>query len=408
MDWEKIKALIEEQGKAFHAFKEANEERIKTLEKGATGVAELMEKIERINNELDKLEEVRAQIERVEAIANRPDGAGAITALEKAAREHRKAFGQFMRKGVEAGLKDLEVQAALSTGSDADGGYAVPEELDRQIISLLQEGYVMRRLATVITVGNAEYKKLVNLHGAGSGWVGETDARPETNTPQLAQLTPFMGELYAFPQATQTMLDDAFFNVESWLTNELATEFAQQEGASFVSGNGTKKPKGFLAYPTATTEDGTRDFGTLQYRESAAVGEIGFDDIIDLEYDLKEGHLGGAVFLTKRSTVRVLRKIKDNDDHYLWQPSLQAGQPSTLNGYPLWTDPGMPAVASGALAVAFGNFKKGYVIVDRMGTRVLRDPFTNKPYVGFYVTKRVGGFVADSEAIKLLMVNDGV
>lgn len=266
----------------------------------------------------------------------------------------------------------------------------------------------MRRLATVITVGSAEYKKLVNLHGAGSGWVGETDARPETNTPQLAQLTPFMGELYAFPQATQTMLDDAFFNVESWLTNELATEFAQQEGASFVSGNGTKKPKGFLAYPTATTEDGTRDFGTLQYRESAAVGEIGFDDIIDLEYDLKEGHLGGAVFLTKRSTVRVLRKIKDNDDHYLWQPSLQAGQPSTLNGYPLWTDPGMPAVASGALAVAFGNFKKGYVIVDRMGTRVLRDPFTNKPYVGFYVTKRVGGFVADSEAIKLLMVNDGV
>ena len=218
----------------------------------------------------------------------------------------------------------------------------------------------MRNLANVITVGGAEYKKLFNLHGAGSGWVGETDARPETNTPQLAQLTPYMGEIYAYPQATQTMLDDVFFDVEGWLAEELATEFAQQEGSAFITGNGTKKPRGFLDYPTATTEDGTRAFGTIQYRESAVTSEIGFDDIIDLEYDLKEGHLANAVFLTKRSTVRVLRKIKDNDNNYLWQNSLQAGQPATLNGYPLRTDPGMPAMAAGALAVAFGNFRSLY------------------------------------------------
>jgi len=204
------------------------------------------------------------------------------------------------------------------------------------------------------------------------------------------------------------MLDDVFFDVEGWLAEELATEFAQQEGSAFITGNGTKKPRGFLDYPTATTEDGTRAFGTIQYRESAVTSEIGFDDIIDLEYDLKEGHLANAVFLTKRSTVRVLRKIKDNDNNYLWQNSLQAGQPATLNGYPLRTDPGMPAMAAGALAVAFGNFRRAYTIVDRIGTRVLRDPYTNKPYVGFYTTKRVGGFLTDSEAIKLLMVNDGV
>lgn len=404
MDFEKIKALIEEQGKAFHAFREANEERLKALEKGNGGIGEIQSKLDKINDELDKLDELRSEIERVETIASRPDGIGSTAGVNKASLEHRKAFGQFVRKGFESGLRDLEIQAALSTGSDADGGYAVPEELDRKIISLLQEGYAMRRLATVITVGGAQYKKLVNLHGAGSGWVGETAARPATDTPQLAELTPFMGELYANPQATQTMLDDGFFDIEGWISGELATEFSLQEGGSFVTGNGTNKPKGFLAYATSTDEDGTRAFGTLQHRETSMVGDIVFDDIIDLELDLKEGHLSSAVYLTKRSTVRLLRKLKDADENYLWQPSLQAGQPMMLNGYSLVTDPGMPAAAGGALSVAFGNFRNGYVIVDRMGTRVLRDPYTNKPYVGFYTTKRVGGFVADSEAIKLLKI----
>jgi HK97 family phage major capsid protein len=403
-----IKELIEEQQKAFHEFKATNDERLKELEKGSTGVAELEGKLEKINAELDRLDEIKAEIDRVETLAARPEGVAALGERAKAAAEHKKAFAQFVRKGIDNGLQDLEIQAAVSTGTDADGGYAIPEELDRQILSLLTDGYAMRRLANVITLGGGEYKKIVNLHGAASGWVGETDARTETGTPALAALTPFMGEIYAYPMSTQKALDDVFFDVEGWLVDECTLGFSEEEGGAFVSGDGSKKPKGFLAYTTSTDPDGTRAFGTLQHRETAAASTIGFDDVIDLEYDLKEGHLSGAVYLAKRSTVRVLRKLKDNDNNYIWQPSAQAGEPSMLNGYPFYTDPGMPALADNAFALAFGNFRRGYTIVDRLGTRVLRDPYTNKPYVGFYITKRVGGFVADSEAIKLLKIQAAI
>jgi len=409
MDLEKIKALIEEQGKAFNAFKEANDKRLAEIEKTSGEAGELKGQMEKINSELDKLEEMKAEIERVEKVANRIPGGATSTELDKAKAEHKEAFLGFVRKGTEAGLSELEIKAAagdnLNVGTnDSDGGYAVPEELDRNIIKLMSEGYAMRQLANVITVGGSEYKKLVNLGGAASGWVGETDERTSTGVPQLAQITPFMGEIYANPQATQRMLDDVFFNAEAWLTAELAEQFAEEEGSAFVSGNGTKKPKGFLAYTTATTADGTRDFGVLQHRVSTAIGSMKADDIIDLELDLKEKHLAGAVFLCKRSALRTIRKLKDGSGNYLWQPSLQAGQPQTLNGYSVITDAGMPAVEANALALAFGNFKKGYTIVDRMGTRILRDPYSNKPYVGFYTTKRVGGMVADSEAIKLLKI----
>ena len=408
MDLEKIKALIDEQGKAFNAFKEANDKRLAELEKGSGEAGELKGQLDRINAELDKLETIRAEIERVEAIANRPAGGRALSELEQAKAEHSKAFQCFIRNGIEAGLSELQIKAALgdnlNTAADGDGGYAIPEELDRNIIKLMSVGYAMRGLANVITIGGSDYKKLVDIGGASSGWVGETAARPATGTPQLTQITPFMGEIYANPQATQRMLDDAFFDVESWLAESLAEKFSDEEGAAFITGTGESKPKGFLAYTTATTEDGTRAFGQIQYRESTVVGSFKADDIIDLEIDLKEKHLAGAVFLCKRGTLRTIRKLKDGSGNYLWQPSLQASIPATLNGYPIVTDGGMPAVEAGNYALAFGNFKKGYTIVDRIGTRVLRDPYTNKPYVGFYTTKRVGGMVADSEAIKLLKI----
>jgi HK97 family phage major capsid protein len=408
MDLEKIKALIDEQGKAFNSFKEANDQRLAEIEKTSGQAGELQGQLEKINDELDKLDKIRDEIERVEALANRPAGGQALTELDKARAEHQKGFNSFIRSGAEAGLRDLEVKAALgdnlNTAAGGDGGYAVPEELDRQILSLMSVGYAMRELANSVTIGGSQYKKLVNLHGAASGWVGETASRPATGTPQLAELTPFMGEVYANPQATQTMLDDVFFDVEKWLAEELAEKFAEDEGSAFISGDGSNKPKGFLAYTTSTDEDGDRDFGTIQYRESSAVGSLKADDIIDLEIDLKEKLLAGAVFLCKRSTLRTIRKLKDGSGNYLWQPSLQAGIPQTLNGYPIKTDGGMPTVSAGNYALAFGNFKRGYTIVDRIGIKVLRDPYTNKPYVGFYTTKRVGGMVTDSEAIKLLKI----
>lgn len=283
----------------------------------------------------------------------------------------------------------------------------VPEELDRTILNLLKDEVVMRQEATTITVGGANYKKLVNLGGTASGWVGETDARPETAASKLGQIEPFMGEIYGNPQATQTMLDDAFFNVEDWINSELAVEFSEQEEIAFTSGNGTKKPKGFLAYASSLDDDKTRAFGTLQHILSGAAAGVTADAIIKLVYTLRKVHRNGAKFMMNNNSLFAVRILKDSEGNYLWRPGLELGQPSSLAGYGVAENEQMPDIAADAKAIAFGNFKRGYTIVDRIGTRILRDPYTNKPFVGFYTTKRTGGMLADSQAIKLLQIGAG-
>lgn len=246
------------------------------------------------------------------------------------------------------------------------------------------------------------YKKLVNLGGASSGWVGETDDRPETNSPKLAEIIATMGEIYAKPKSTQTALDDVFFNVENWLAEEVAREFSEQEGNAFLLGNGVKKPKGILAHNLATTDDKTRQFGTLQQFLSGQAGNFDADDILDLIYGLKKGYRRGAKFMMNGLTVAKVRKFKDSEGNYLWQPGLQEDEPSRLLGYGIAENEDMPDVAADANAVMFGNFKRGYAVVDRMGVRTLRDPYSAKPYIEFYTTKRVGGLLTDSNAIKVL------
>jgi HK97 family phage major capsid protein len=318
---------------------------------------------------------------------------------------HRAGFDAFMRRGVEDGLAQLEVQAKLRTTQDADGGFAVPEELDRDILDRLTNVSPMRQIANVVTVGRG-YKKLVNKGGTTSGWVGEEDARPETNTPQLAALEPFWGEIYANPAATQTMLDDAFFNVEAWLAEEIEMEFALQEGGAFITGDGVKKPKGFLAYTTAATGDKTRAFGVLQHIAGGAAAALpaNGDKFIDMVQALNPRLRTGAVWTMNSLTTGAIRKLKDSDQNYLWQPGLKEGQPTTLLGYRVVEMEDMPDVAADALPIAFGNFQRGYKITDRIGIRVLRDPVTTKPYIHFYTTKRVGGYVEDANAIKLLKI----
>ena len=398
-----VKSAIDALNRAFEEFKAANDERIKQLETRGSADGALTEKVERLNGEISKLQ---SQLTEVELQANRralgPDG----RREDPAVREHREAFNRFMRKGVEDGLGELAVKAAVQTGVDADGGYAVPEELDRQIASLLVEVSPMRQLAAVKQVG-AGYKKLINTRGTASGWVGETAARPETDTPTLADVTPPQGEIYANPFATQRSLDDIFFDVEAWLAGEVVTEFSFQEGVAFVTGDGTNRPKGFLTYPTAATADGTRPFGTLQAVNTGAAADLGtapLDALITLVYAMKAGHRRNASWLANALTYAELRKVKDANDNYIWQPSAQAGQPATLLGYAAYEDGAMPDIAADALPVAFGDWRAGYEINDIRGTRVLRDPYSNKPYVGFYTTKRVGGGVVNSEAIKLLKV----
>ena len=396
MEGLELKDLLERQNKAFADFKEANDIRLKAIEAKGHIDPLLEEKVDKANKELGSL---AAQLQAVEVKLARPQGAAGGARPEVA--EHKAAFMQFMRKGVDEGLRSLETKA-LNRTTDADGGYAIPVELDTDILKLVRNVSPMRQLATVRAVGGATYKKLVSLGGATSGWVDEDDARAQTNTPTLASLTPFMGEIYASPAATQQMLDDVFFDAESWLADEVAESFGAAEGVAFLSGDGTKKPKGILAYTSVVTGDATRTFGQLQHKLAAAAAAVASSELIDMVYMLKQGYRSGAAWMMNSTTMGAVRKMVDANDNYLWSPGLQAGQPSALLGYPVYENNDMADVATGVVAVMFGNFRAGYMICDRMGTRVLRDPYTNKPYVHFYTTKRVGGMLTDSNAIKLL------
>lgn len=394
-----VEQVAQELQAKFDAFKEKNDKRLEAVEheKG-----KLAGEVETLNGKLSELDELKSALEEELKQVKRPAGGP----QSKAASEHKTAFIGFMRKGKDDGLRELE-RKALQVGVDEDGGYAVPEELDRTILNLLKDEVVMRQEATTITVGGANYKKLVNLGGTASGWIGETDARPETDASKLGQIEPFMGEIYGNPQATQTMLDDAFFNVEDWINSELAIEFAEQEEIAFTSGNGTKKPKGFLAYDSTLDPDKTRAFGTLQHILSGAAAGVTADAIIKLVYTLRKVHRNGAKFMMNNNSLFAIRILKDSEGNYLWRPGLELGQPSSLAGYGVAENEQMPDIAADAKAIAFGNFKRGYTIVDRIGTRILRDPYTKKPFVGFYTTKRTGGMLVDSQAIKLLQIGTG-
>jgi HK97 family phage major capsid protein len=314
----------------------------------------------------------------------------------------RAAFVErYLRQGHEAGVE----LKSFSGASGAAGGYAVPREIDQIIDSTLKAISPIRAIANVVRTGSAGYRKLVSAGGIVSGWASETGARGETATPTFNEIAPPSGELYANPAASQAMLDDAQFDVEGWLAGEIAREFAAAEGAAFVSGNGTNKPKGFLTYTATNEADGVRAFGSLQYVATGTAGGFasgGPDKLIDLIQSLRAPYRQGASFVMNSATLSTIRKMKAADGAFLWQPGLAAGQPATLLGYPVVEAEDMPDIAAGSLSVAFGNFQAGYVIAERSETSILRDPFSNKPFVHFYAVKRIGGGVANSEAIKLL------
>lgn len=392
-----LKELLQKQKKAFESFKNSNDERLEQLEKNGHADPVLEGKVSKANDDIGA---IIKQMAELEAKMNRP-GRGTGSEKSQDVLDHEEAFTKFMRKGIEDGLENLELKA-LNVGTDADGGFAVPEELDRNILTLMKNDSPMRQECMVVSIGAADYKKLVDIGGTTSGWVGETAARPLTATPQLAQLTPYMGEVYANPAATQQMLDDSFFDAEAWLAQAVAEKFAEDEASAFLSGDGTNKPKGILDYASATTADSVRAFGTLQHLATAGAAAITGDELITILYSLKKGLRRDAKWMMNSLTMALLRKLKDTDGNYLWQPGLQLDQPATLLGHGIAENEDMPDVATTNVAVMFGNFKRGYMIVDRMGISTLRDPYTNKPYVHFYSTKRVGGMLQDSEAIKLL------
>jgi HK97 family phage major capsid protein len=374
---------------AFEEFKRTNDGRLAELEKRGSADALTEEKLARLNAALDG---AKAAMDRVALERSRP-------ALEagrpEAGDEYKEAFSAYVKRGEEK---------ALSIGSNPDGGYLVPSETESEITRRLTSVSPIRAIASVRAVSSSVYKKPVSLTGPATGWVAETGARTETGSPTIDALDFPTAELYAMPAATAAFLDDAAVDVGAWLADEVNAAFAEQETAAFVNGNGTNKPKGFLQEVQVAESSWAWD--KLGYLATGVSGGWPADDpsdtLIDLVYTLKAGYRQNASWVMNRRTQGAVRKFKDADGNYLWQPGVAAGAKATLLGFELVEAEDMPDIGAAATPVAFGDFRRGYLVVDRTGVNVLRDPYTAKPYVLFYTTKRVGGGVQDFDAIKLL------
>ena len=365
----------------FAAFREANDNRLAALEAKSSVDPLLTEKVDRLNAEL---ETQTRRVENLTLAQATPNLSGPSFAGE-AKSANSQAWASFIRTGETSAL---EGKSFAST--EGDGSLIAPVETEMRIDSVLAETSPMRRLATIRTIGASLFRKPVSTSGAAAGWVGETDPRVETETPSLALLEFPAGELYAMPAATQALLDDSVADVDAWLAEEVRDVFSAQETAAFVNGDGVNKPRGFLTEP---------GLGVIE------PSVLDTDALIDLIYAPQSRYRANGSFVMNRRTINAVRKFKDADGNYIWQPSLAAGSPSTLLGYPLVEMEDMPDIGGGAASVAFGDFRRGYLIADRQGVRVLRDPYSAKPYVLFYTTKRVGGGVQDKDAIKLLKVS---
>lgn len=388
--------VVREMMVAFEALKDANDERVAQIEKKAASDALLEEKVTRIDQAVAA---AQARLDRLAGEARRP-ALGEGGEFVASAPEAKAAFDGYLKTGSVAGL---EVKAGLSSGASS-GGYVVPPETERAIERRLMAVSPMREIASVRTVASGVFKKPVSMAGVAAGWVAETDARPETDPATLALLEFPAADLYANPAATQALLDDAMVDLDEWLAGEVEDAFAAQETSAFVTGNGVNKPKGFLAYDTVA--EASHVWGKVGYVASGAAGgfaeDSAADKLIDLIYAPKAQYRANGRVVMNRKTLSAVRKLKDGDGNYIWQPAQRLGEVSSVMGYPVTEIETMPDVAAGSLSIAFGDFQRGYLIVDRAGVRVLRDPFTAKPYVLFYTTKRVGGGIQNFDAIKVM------
>lgn len=416
------KAVLAELQSAWTEFQAKNDARLKDLEKGTEDVVR--------NEEVDRINAVITDLQsKLTDVANRAAGAalggngegGDDAKLAKAfAKErgvecsiedfqaYRSGLNVYMRRG---GNTPRDVMAAMSVGSDPDGGYSVTPDTSGRIVKKIYETSPMRQVASVTTIGTDRLEGFNDLGEGTAGWVGETAPRPATGTPQLGKWEIPVHELYAFPQVTQKLLDDSMFDIEAWLADKTSDKFIRTENSAFLNGDGVLKPRGLLTYPTAATADATRAWGTFQHVLTGTDGTFGTttngtDKLIDLVYSVKAGYRANANFMAARSTIGAIRKIKDGQGNYAWQPSLSALSGGTILGFNVVEAEDMPVMAADSLSLAFGDFREAYQIVDRVGIRVLRDALTNKPYVGFYTTKRVGGDAIQFEAVKFLKFGD--
>ena len=418
-----IKQAIGQTGVAFEEFKKTNDARLKALSEGnESKAAELDQKLSRIEADLKKSTEVKATAERemqflrerVEELESKGASPGR-TAVQKLEDEYKSAFTGWVRsrgQSVDDERKMSEIQRRAATefkdvtiGSGAGGGFGVPEEISREIEKHELKFSPVRSLVKVVRAGTSDYKELLAINGATSGWVGESGSRTATTTPTLREIAPTHGELYAYPQASEWSLDDVFFNVESWLAESVGESFAVAEATAVISGNGTNQPTGMLnSAPTAVSDEAaTRAAAVYEFVANVDASlNLLPDRLIDTQYKLNSAYQMGAVWAMNSTTAGVVRKLKDTTNQYLWQPSLIVGQPDTLLGKPVTIWEQMASIANNAHPIAYGNFKRGYVIADRVGMRITRDNVTNVGFVKFYVRRREGGIVLNNNAIKFI------
>jgi HK97 family phage major capsid protein len=354
-----------------------------------------------ITERLQKQEERLTMLDRKSIATRRP----ALATSAEAEAPHQKAFEAYVRRGDDAELRGLVLEGkAMSTAVAGDGGFLVDQQMSESIRSVLRSTASIRQVASVVNVEAVSYDVLIDRTEVGSGWASETGAVAETDTPAIERIVIPLHELSAMPKASQRLLDDAAFDIETWLAGRIAERFARAEAASFVTGDGVNKPRGFLTRPMVA--NGSWAWGSLGFVPTGAAGAFAAanpaDAIVDLVYALGAPYRANATFVMNSKTAGVVRKIKDADGRFLWSDGLAAGEPARLLGYPVLIAEDMPDIAANAAAIAFGDFAAGYTVAERPDLRILRDPFSAKPHVLFYATKRVGGDVSDFAAIKLL------
>ena len=379
-----VASLAAEMMATFEAYKQTNDARLVEIEAKGANDPLLDEKLQKLDRRIDTLSLKVAWPEESPGDPIEP--------------EQSEAWSRYLRRGDESGLAQLDTKA-LTVGTDSQGGYVAPPELDRLIEARLQQSSPMRQIATVRQTSAGVYRKPVSL-GVGAQWAGETETRSETTTAGLSLLEFPAGELYAMPAATQTLLDDAYADIDAWLADEVDTAFSLQESAAFVSGDGNGKPKGFLTY--GLVDESTHTWGQIGTIDGDFSQSDAGDQLIDLIHTPKSQFRVNGRFVMNRRTAASVRKLKDGDGRYLWAPGT-GGEAATILGYPVTELEDMPDIGNGQAAIGFGDFRRFYLIADRQGARVLRDPFSQKPYVLFYTTKRVGGGVQNFDAVKLMV-----
>lgn len=350
-----------------------------------------------IEIKLQQTEERMTMLDRKTMTAARTPLAGAIDA----GAPHQKAFNAYVRSGDDDGLRGLELEGkALSTAVNSDGGYLVDPQTSEIVRSVLNSTASIRAIASVVNVEATSYDVLVDHTDVGAGWATEASIIGESDTPQIDRITVQLHELSALPKASQRLLDDAAFDIEGWLAGRIADKFARAEAGAFINGDGIDKPKGFLSH--ASVDNDVWAWGNLGYVPTGVAGEVTADSIVDVVYALGAQYRANASFVMNSKTAGFVRKLKDMDGRFLWSDGLAAGEPARLMGYPVLIAEDMPDAGADEMAMAFGDFAAGYTIAERPDLRILRDPFSAKPHVLFYATKRVGGDVSDFAAIKLL------